>query len=147
MVKSVNGTPVKVELMSDHKRPTRPRARVVRRTNRLAGVLTGFAVLTLSGPAAGDSIRCGTRIISDGDHVARLLRYCGEPDFAHTRRALRPFVSLTGATYYPGFPEEVWIEEWTYNFGPHKFMRLVTLENGVVTGVKNLGYGYTQPSD
>ena len=124
-----------------------PRTQGGCRTKRLVGVLTGLVVLTLSGTAAGSSIRCGTRIISEGDHVARLLRYCGEPDIAHTRRALRPFYSLTGATYYPGFTEEVWIEEWTYNFGPHKLMRLVTLENGVVIDIKHLGYGFTQPLD
>jgi hypothetical protein len=43
---------------------------------------------------------------------------------------------------YPGIVEEVVIEEWTYNFGPHQLIRVVRLENGVVAEVKMLGYGY-----
>ena len=38
--------------------------------------------------------------------------------------------------------EEVVIEEWTYNRGPHQLMRVVRLENGVVAEVEILGYGY-----
>jgi hypothetical protein len=46
--------------------------------------------------------------------------------------------------YIPGFVvEDVWIEEWTYNLGPSKLMRLVRIENGFVTDVRNLGYGYS----
>ncbi len=38
---------------------------------------------------------------------------------------------------------EVLIEEWTYNFGPHKLMRIVRFENGLVAEIDHLGYGYT----
>ena len=42
----------------------------------------------------------------------------------------------------PRLIEEVVIEEWTYNFGPHQLMRVVRLENGYVADIKHLGYGY-----
>jgi Protein of unknown function (DUF2845) len=42
----------------------------------------------------------------------------------------------------PGIFEEVVIEEWTYNLGPHQLIRVVRLENGFVADIKHLGYGY-----
>ena len=38
--------------------------------------------------------------------------------------------------------EDVVIEEWTFNFGPHQLIRVVRLENGYVEEIKHLGYGY-----
>jgi hypothetical protein len=37
---------------------------------------------------------------------------------------------------------EVPVEEWTYNFGPRRFMRSIRFENGIVTSIETLGYGY-----
>jgi hypothetical protein len=39
---------------------------------------------------------------------------------------------------------EVVVEDWTYNLGPHKLMRIITFENGVVVKVQTLGYGYNE---
>jgi hypothetical protein len=33
------------------------------------------------------------------------------------------------------------IDEWTYNFGPHRLMQVVVFENGVLVDVKSAGYG------
>ena len=87
-------------------------------------------------------MRCGNRLISRGDHAAKVLHYCGEPDAIRSHLALRGFFSA-GGLLLPGFAEEVEIEEWTYNLGPHKLMRIIYLENGVVRDVDTLGYGYT----
>ena len=108
----------------------------------------GLLCMTLGATAFADSMRCGTRVISDGDHAAKVVRYCGEPDFAHSRRAHVPFFNnVAGTTFYPPGIAEIWIEEWTYNLGPHKLMRLVTLENGIVRDIKHLGYGYSRRRD
>lgn len=32
-------------------------------------------------------------------------------------------------------------EEWTYNFGPRRFMQVVTFENGRLIDVQSAGYG------
>ncbi len=109
-----------------------------------AGIVAGLLAMGCSDTEAAGAIRCGTHLISEGDHAAKLLRYCGEPDLAQSRRAHRPYYSVTGATYYPGLTEEIWIEEWTYNLGPHKLMRLIRLENGIVRDIKHLGYGYSK---
>jgi hypothetical protein len=87
------------------------------------------------------AFRCGTRIITRGDHVDKILRFCGEPVSVQTRVSQRGYVSDFGR-FYPGVVEEVVIEEWTYNLGPHQLIRVVRLENGFVADIKHLGYGY-----
>jgi Protein of unknown function (DUF2845) len=101
-----------------------------------------FSVLALIATPAY-AFRCGTRLISPGDNADKVLHFCGEPISVQTRLAERSYVDELGRTYFfPGLRQEVVIEEWTYNFGPHQFMRLVRLENGFVAEIKQLGYGY-----
>ena len=70
-----------------------------------------------------------------------MLRFCGEPASVQTRVQTRSYVTDLGRVF-PGVVEEVLIEEWTYNLGPHQLMRVVRLENGLVADIKHLGYGY-----
>lgn len=101
--------------------------------------LTGLAVAM---PA--HALRCGTRLISEGDHVSKLLRYCGEPQTVDTRSIRRGAIGNVGGVIFPGFYEDVLVEEWTYNFGPRKLMRLVRIENGIVAEIDHLGYGFLE---
>jgi hypothetical protein len=102
-----------------------------------------LAVTLLLATAPAHAFRCGTRIITRGDHADKLLHYCGEPASVQTRYAQRSLVTTPrGSFYLPGLVEEVVIEEWTYNLGPHKLMRVVRLENGLVAEIKHLGYCY-----
>jgi hypothetical protein len=105
--------------------------------------VAGFACL-FSVPA--HALRCEHKLISVGDHASKLLRYCGEPDSVRSRRARRALVGNIGRTLFPAFAEDLLIEEWTYNFGPNKLMRIVRLENGIVADIERLGYGFT-PAD
>ena len=112
--------------------------RVVR--TRWIGAVLVLVMLGTSLPA--HAFRCGTRIISRGDHASKLLDFCGEPAAIQTRLAQRSFGADYRRAFVPAFVEDVWIEEWTYNFGPSKLMRLVRIENGWVTEIRTLGYGY-----
>jgi hypothetical protein len=103
----------------------------------LAACAAAFTVAA----APAYAFRCGTRIITRGDPADKLLRFCGEPVSVQSRTAQRSVVLDLGRVL-PGVVEEVVIEEWTYNLGPHQLMRVVRLENGVVAEVKMLGYGY-----
>jgi hypothetical protein len=98
-----------------------------------------LALLTAAAPA--HAFRCGTRIITRGDHADKILRFCGEPVSVQTRVSQRAYVSDFGRVF-PGVVEEIIIEEWTYNRGPHQLIRVVRLENGYVADIKHLGYGY-----
>jgi hypothetical protein len=99
------------------------------------------ALLLLAAAAPAHAFRCGTRIITRGDHADKILRFCGEPTSVHTRFQTRAYVNQLGRVY-PGVVEEVVVEEWTFNLGPNQLMRLVRLENGFVEEVKSLGYGH-----
>jgi len=100
------------------------------------------SVVLLLAAAPAHAFRCGTRIITRGDHADKLLHFCGDPVSVQTRFAQRSVGLGPGRFYSPGIVEEVIIEEWTYNLGPHQLMRVVRLENGVVATIKHLGYGY-----
>jgi hypothetical protein len=111
-----------------------------RKTRRSSVVVLAVALLAASLPA--HAFRCGTRIIGRGDHVTKLLEFCGEPANVQSRYAQRSLVGNFGRVYVPSYVEEVLIEDWTYNLGPYQLMRTVRLENGVVREIRNLGYGY-----
>lgn len=111
-------------------------------------------------------MRCGNKIVSKGDVQAKVIRYCGEPATVQTRFAERggylPWYRYrsnrisadqnsgrfeshrSDPAYGRYYRTEVVIEDWVYNFGPHKLMRQVTFENGVVRKVTTLGRGYRE---
>ena len=99
------------------------------------------ALLLVTAAAPAHAFRCGSRIITRGDHADKILRYCGESVAVQTRLKQRPYFMGSGI-FVPGAIEEVVVEEWTYNLGPRQLMRVVLLENGYVEEVKLLGYGY-----
>ena len=108
-------------------------------TKTARAVLVTSLLLLAAAPA--HAFRCGTRIITRGDPAEKMLRFCGEPASVQTRVQTRSYVTDLGRVF-PGVVEEVLIEEWTYNLGPHQLMRVVRLENGLVADIKHLGYGY-----
>jgi len=97
------------------------------------------ALCAASWPA--HAFHCGPRIIARGDPVEKLLQFCGDPTNVQRRYGQRTASDRYGRLY-PGFIEDVLIEDWTYNRGPYQLMRRVRLENGVVTDIRHLGYGY-----
>ncbi len=113
----------------------------MKKTRTLA--IASLIVLGLTTASNAFAMRCGTRLITRGDHISKLLRYCGRPDFVQSRLAQRPYYSRYGRVLYSGLFEEVSIEEWTYNLGPNKLMRVVKMENGIVREIRHLGYGYS----
>lgn len=99
----------------------------------LALVLAVLAVLPA--PAlAGPSIRCGSRLVSEGMYSAELLAICGEPDF-------RDVWTAPGGNV-PGYAAP--IEEWTYNLGSSQLLRVVRIRHGKVERIATEGYGFTK---
>ena len=92
---------------------------------------------------ASDSMRCEGRLILRNDHVSKLERFCGEPESYVTSTSYRT-ISRWNYRYQTHFYEEVEVihEEFVFNLGPNKFMRLVKVENGIVKKVETLGYGF-----
>jgi hypothetical protein len=90
-----------------------------------------------------DSISCDGGIVSNGDAVVELMLKCGKPEWKELHQEeitdqINP--NLKQRTY-------ITVEEWTYNFGPQQFLRIVTLRNGVVAGIRIGQYGRTKGSD
>ncbi|MDY6947233.1 MAG: DUF2845 domain-containing protein [Pseudomonadota bacterium] len=111
--------------------------------------LIGLTVVAVAfaAPAHADGLRCGGRLLRDGDSRAEVRAFCGEPVDVQTRTILRrPFYTAGGRLLYLGDGlTEIPVETWTYNFGPNKLMRRVRFVDGIVEEVETLGYGYNDP--
>ena len=112
--------------------------------NTIAGMTALAAGLALSGPAAADSMRCGTKLMTDGDPSDKVLAYCGEPASIERREILRGYGYHRGLTVHSAY--EVSVEMWTYNFGPHKLMYRLRFEDGLLVDVDTLSHGYNPPA-
>lgn len=106
----------------------------------LFALALALCAAVLAAPAEA-ALHCRNKVVSRGDPAAKLLEFCGKPQAVQKRLVQRAYVSPRGLAL-PGFVEEVWIEEWTYNFGPYRLMRVVRIEDGVVDTIRHLGRGY-----
>ncbi len=101
-----------------------------------------FLVSVLPHGARASSISCEGGIVSTGDSVVDLLIKCGEPVWKESHQEEftgRIAPDLRQRTY-------VTVEQWTYDFGPQQLLRIVTIKNGVVAGVRT-GREYGQPRE
>jgi hypothetical protein len=113
------------------------------KTSPLTPVLA--TLLLAAAPASmADSMRCGSRLVVEGDTSGKLRSLCGEPVAISRRNILRPAaVWIHGRRIRVGYDSiEVPVETWEYNFGPSRLMMRVRLEDGLVTDIDTLGYGY-----
>jgi len=85
---------------------------------------------------AGKS-QCSDQIISVGDSAADVMANCGEPAWKDKREE----VILKRLDDNTVSKVTVVVEDWTYNFGPNRFMRIFTFRNGKVTDIRTGGYG------
>lgn len=113
-------------------------------------------LLAIGFAAPALALRCGNKLVQRGDPMPKVLKFCGEPVATQTRSIVRrgiPRSRVFRDRDLRGFSEdellindrayvEVLVDEWTYNFGPRKLMRIIRFENGLVADVKELGYGY-----
>lgn len=106
-------------------------------------LVTLLAALALVLGAAGDlfAFRCGNELVEKGDRKIEVLKKCGEPASVDEWEEIR---RLPGFRF--GFPtdglEKVKVEEWTFNFGPQRFLQIYRFENGEVVDMKFGDYGF-----
>ena len=84
------------------------------------------AMLLAGSISYADTMKCGTKLISDGDSKAKVLLRCGEP-------FMKEFVGekTVRSRLYGGYgirSDTVPVERWTYILGQNKFMRILTFE-------------------
>ena len=109
--------------------------------------------LALAWPASVPAMRCGSRLISEGDPRDKVLNECGPPTRVEEWEEERFdwFDRFPPSNRYREFERYgnayrvrifVRVELWTYNHGPSRFIDQVRLENGIVHKVYSGGYGW-----
>ena len=122
----------------DNDRTMRARFKHCGKGGRRTGVLRMLALFGIlaAAPALAGSMRCGSRLVGEGDLAAELLAACGEP-------ALRDPWSFQ----LPRGGYVADIEQWVYDFGPSQLLKLVRLRDGRVVEFETDGYGFPRESD
>ena len=83
------------------------------KTRRIVFILLiALSVLMLTDVHAS-SIRCGVRLITEGDHKAKVLAQCGKPDYVELREEERVYRFSRHPSYY-GFYDSYEYEQGYY---------------------------------
>ena len=109
---------------------------------KIGALIAATAALAI--PATADGLRCGSRLVTQGDPRSKVRHFCGEPTDVQTHYIQRRPSFTAGGRFYSygdGYVE-IPVEIWTYNFGPYKLMRQIRFVDGVVDEIESLGYGY-----
>lgn len=101
--------------------------------HRIPAALGVLVLALIPALAVGESMRCGSRLITQGTSQAKVAALCGQP-----AQVVRP-PGVDGVV--PGV-FDVREEVWTYNFGPNRLMQRIRFLDGVVTNIDSVGYGY-----
>jgi hypothetical protein len=119
--------------------------------------LAGFALaLGFAGDAAADGMRCGSRLVDTGDSTYDVKSRCGPPQDASRRvetRTERRRVSVpcgrapARCDQVQEVSADVVIDEWTYDFGPQRFIHYLTFVDGRLYRVTTGSYGTNPDSD
>lgn len=109
-------------------------------------LLSAAAALAISFWASpSEALSCRDRLVRVGDSGARVLELCGDPvevaqqQVARSRSVQR--VLPDGTVVVETVTVTVLLETWTYDFGPQRFMRRLTFEEGRLIAIETLGYG------
>jgi hypothetical protein len=100
--------------------------------------------ITSGGYGKGAASPSGDRpgILSVGDNKAKVILTWGQPAYADQRVEQRSFFGDNGEV----LQKTVTIDVFTYDFGPDRLVRILTLENGRIVGIRTGSYGRTKPS-
>jgi hypothetical protein len=102
----------------------------------IAHMKSSFVVVVLAllpTLALGQSMRCGSELITKGTSQAKVAALCGQPT-----QVVHP-PAYDGVV--PGV-SDVQDEIWTYNLGPNKQIQRIWFRNGTVANIDSVGYGW-----
>src|SRR5688572_7720305 len=100
--------------------------------------------------AAADGMRCGNRLISTGDSTYDVRSRCGDPQDATRRTETRTERRRVRVACANGearcdreqeVTAEVVVDEWTYDFGPQRFVHYLTFLDGRLARIATGSYG------
>ena len=101
---------------------------------RLLAVLLLFVVGT---PAAEAALRCGNRLVNEGDREFQVRERCGEPFWIDEWSG----VDVIDRNLPFERQREVRWSVWTFNFGPRALMQRLVFVDGVLRRIDSLSYG------
>ena len=106
---------------------------------RLAAFLAGAL---LAGGVLADSVRCGSKLITEGDTIEEVQQYCGEPtETKRTWITRQPRFEYGGQEIPFEGSEDVPVDLWTYDFGPNKLVRRIRFIAGKVDSIETREHG------
>jgi hypothetical protein len=109
---------------------------VTLRDGKVAAIRTGNYGYGKTG--SPDRRECSEQVVTVGDLKSDVFAKCGEPATKDIRQ--EEVKRRTDSTHEQSV--FITIEEWTYNLGPNRFLRVLTFRNGKLTDIKTGGYGY-----
>jgi len=122
--------------------------------NALNLIRTCLVVVLLGACSDAWALRCSNRLVLEGMTEARVIELCGEPEFVRwLGYMLRPYIlkipaggfgSRATRRVHSGFYQELAVKELLFNFGPHKLMRVMRFEGGLLTSIETDGYGHRE---
>ena len=95
------------------------------------------ALLLLASTPSAHALRCGGRIVNDGDRDFQVRERCGEPYWTDTWYA----VDVIGRGSAFERQREVQWSTWYFNFGPRALLQRLVFVDGVLRRTDALGYG------
>lgn len=110
---------------------------------RAAGFLPALlGLLLILSAVETEAFYCASKIVSVGDRKYEVREKCGDPTYRRFRREA-----------YVDHEDEVLkrvahsiLEEWVYDFGPRRLIRVLTFRHNVLQAVEQGGYGTGFPS-
>lgn len=92
--------------------------------------------LALASPAA-HALRCGSRLVVDGDRDYQVRERCGDPYWSESQSR----IEIVGRDGPLELQREVQFDVWYYNFGPRQLLRRLEFRDGRLVHEGTLGYG------
>jgi len=100
-------------------------------------VSTGCLTIGLFSPRArAFELRCDDGVVEMEDSKYLITHKCGEPTYTETSQVSRIAESRQGVVQ-----TFVTVEDWLYNFGPQRFVVVLTFENDKLIGMRSFGKG------
>ena len=89
-------------------------------------------------------LRCGNGLVDVGDPKIDVLRKCGKPDIVDQWDEEEVIAGSTAGQIGEGRRTRsfVNVEQWTYNFGPTRFIYILIFRNGNVAEIKTGDRGF-----
>ena len=114
----------------------------------MSKLMAGLVYILVLHIGTAYALRCGTEVVSIRDPKIEVLRKCGDPVSveAWTEHQVISRNHTRGRRYsvLDDIVISISVEEWLYNFGPHRLIYWLRIENGYLDRMGTLGYGYLE---